>query len=205
VLEISLAERHRLIESGQIRHEELIRMEDFDDPMEAIDEFFNYTEWYILRSIDASWDQLGFAPDASAAWGIEQDHIATLPIGAAIEEGLKKNDIIWVTPDTSNLPLPCWFVYRNQKIYILSAEPQQRIPDAIHVREAQVSVRWKGRDARLVDFEAGVRVIGPENRDEFEEIGALLVAKRQGVQGSVDDVVQRWMASGVILELTPRL
>ncbi len=204
-IEVSLAERHRLIDAGQIPHEELIRMEDFDDPLEAVDEFFNYTEWYILRATEASWDQLGFVTEASSGWGPDQDHIATLPAGPAIEEGLKKNDIIWVTPDTSGQPLACWFVYRNGKIYILSAEPQQRIPDATHVREAHVSVRWKGRDARLVDFDAAVRVIRPERRDEFEEIGALLVAKRQGVQGTVEDIVERWMASGVILELTPRL
>jgi hypothetical protein len=57
----------------------------------------------------------------------------------------------------------------------------------------------------LVDFDASVRVIGPENTAEFEEIGALLVAKRQSVSGSVEDIVARWMAAGVILELTPRL
>ena len=67
-----------------------------------------------------------------------------------------------------------------------------------------MAVRWKGRDARLVDFEAAVRVIGPDRQDEFEEIGQLLVGKRQSVQGSVDDVIRRWMAQGVILELSPR-
>jgi len=96
-------------------------------------------------------------------------------------------------------------VYRNGKIWVLSAEPQQIIPDARNVREAQVALRWKGRDARLVDFDASVRVIGPENRAEFEEIGALLVAKRQSASGSVEDIIARWMSAGVILELTPRL
>jgi len=204
-IETSLAQRHKLIDSGQIPHEELIRMEDFDDPLEAVDEFFNYTAWYVLRAIEASWDQLGYIPEPTAGWGPDEDRAATLPVAPAIEEGLKKSDIIWVTPDTSNRSLPCWFVYKNGKIWVLSAEPQQVIPDAVHVREAQVAVRWKGRDARLVDFEASVRVIGPENPAEFEEIGALLVAKRQSVQGSVEDIVSRWMSQGVILELTPRL
>jgi hypothetical protein len=126
-------------------------------------------------------------------------------MGPAIEEGLKRSDIIWITPDTSNRSLPCWFVYKNEKIYVLSAEIQQLVPDARRVREAKVALRWKGRDARLVDFEASVRVIGPESSAEFEEIGALLVAKRQSVHGTVEDIVARWMSDGVILELTPRL
>jgi len=179
-------------------------MEDFDDPLEAVDEFFNYTAWYVLRAVDAEWDQLGYVPEASIGWTSDDDHEATLPVAAAIEDGLKRSDIIWVTPDTAERSIPCWFVYRNGKIYVLSAEPQQMIPDAAHVREAEVAVRWKGRDARLVDFEAAVRVIGPDRQDEFEEIGQLLVAKRQSVQGSVDDVIRRWMAQGVILELSPR-
>jgi hypothetical protein len=87
---------------------------------------------------------------------------------------------------------------------VLSAEDQQRIPDAAHVRKADVTLRWKGRDAKLVDFEASVRVIDRDSQDEFEQIGELLVAKRQSAQGSVDDIVGRWLSEGVILELTPR-
>jgi hypothetical protein len=203
-IETSLAQRHKLMDSGQIPHEELIRMQDYDDPLEAIDEFFNYTAWYVLHAIDSYWDQLGYAAEASTGWGPEEDREATLPVDAAIEQGLKKSDIIWVTPDTSPRPIPCWFVYRNGKIYVLSAEDQQRIPDAAHVRKADVTLRWKGRDAKLVDFEASVRVIDRDSQDEFEQIGELLVAKRQSAQGSVDDIVGRWLSEGVILELTPR-
>src|SRR6266545_558107 len=106
-IETSLAQRHKLIDSGQIPHEELIRMEDFDDPREAVDEFFNYTSWYVLRAVEAEWDELGYVPEPSARWGADEDRLATLPMAPAIEEGLKKSDIIWVTPDTSNLSLPC--------------------------------------------------------------------------------------------------
>jgi hypothetical protein len=203
-IETSLAQRHQLIDAGQIPHEELIRMEDFDDPLEAVDEFFNYTAWYVLRAIDADWNQLGYVPEPRVGWGPDEDREASLPVAAAIEDGLKRSDIIWITPDTADHAIPCWFVYRDGKIYVLSAEPQQQIPRATQVRKAEVSVRWKGRDARLVDFEASVRVIGPDRRSEFEEIGQLLVGKRQSVQGSVDEIVERWMANGVILELTPR-
>src|SRR2546429_9891639 len=61
-VETSLAQRHKLIDGGQIPHEGLIRIEDFDDPLEAIDEFFNYTAWYVLRAVDAQWGQLGHVP-----------------------------------------------------------------------------------------------------------------------------------------------
>ena len=78
-IETSLAQRHKLIDSGQIPHEELIRMEDFDDPLEAVDEFFNYTAWYVLRALDAEWNQLGYVPDATIGWDGEDDALAAGP------------------------------------------------------------------------------------------------------------------------------
>ncbi|MGH2708006.1 MAG: hypothetical protein ACRDJK_06890, partial [Actinomycetota bacterium] len=106
-VDVSLADRKRLIDSGEVADEELIRMEDFDDPLEAIDEFFNYTEWYVLRAIDAEWEELGYQADPSLGWTEDEDRVASLSVVAAIDEGLKRSDIIWLTPNTApKRPIP---------------------------------------------------------------------------------------------------
>jgi hypothetical protein len=204
-IETSLVQRQALIETGYLPHEELIRMEDFDDPLEAVDEFFNYTTWYVLRAIDASWHQFGYIPDATINWGPDDDATASAALTGGLDEGLSRSRMIWLTPDTSGVTLPCsLFLYRPGKIYVVSS-PEQRIPDALSVREAQVAVRWKGRDHRLVDFHASARAIGGQDSPSFEEVAREILKARGPVEGPVEETVHRWLDEGVILELTPHL
>lgn len=206
-IETALGHRQRLIEAGIISPEELIRMEDLDNPLDAIDTFFNYTTFYILKTIDASWQQIGYTADPSVGWDRGELAAASIPIDSALDEGLKKSDIMWITPDTSRdgRAIPCWFVYKDGKAYVLSGERQQIIPDAAHVRDAQVVTRWKGRDALMTEFKAAVRPITAASREEFTEIANLLLNKRQSVTGSPKSNLERLMRECVILELTPRV
>lgn len=206
-VEIALAHRHRLVEAGIVSEEELIRMEDYDDPLEAIDAFFNFTTLYILNTIGSSWEQFGYRPDETVGWDRGEQAAASIPIDAALAEGLKKSDIMWITPDTARdqRPVPCWFVYKDGKAYVLSGERQQVIADAAHVREAKVVTRWKGRDVRLTEFTAAVRPITASTGEEFAEIAQLLLNKRQSVKGTHEVNIERLMRECVILELTPRI
>lgn len=203
-IEVALAHRRRLIEAGVIPDEELIRMEDLDDPLDAVDSFFNYTEWYVLRALEAEWDQMGYHPDPSIGWTPDDDAAASFPIDQAIEEGLKKSDIIWLTTRRDRPPIPVWFVYKDSKAFVLSGEQQQVIPDARALRDVHVTTRWKGRDARMAEFDANVRVIAPDQAAEFEQVAGLLMAKRQSMRGTADEILDRWRRDCVILELTPR-
>lgn len=202
-VENALAQRKRLIDAGIIPPEELIRMEDLDDPIEAVDTFFNHTSFYVLKAMKAEWTQLGFSPDDSVGWAGDEKAAASHPTEAAIQEAFKKSDIIWVHPDTSTRPIPCWFVLKDGKAYVLSGERQQIVPGAERIRNARVTARWKGRDASLAEFDAAVRVITARD-PEFDEIAELMVGKRQSVTGSVEENVARWKRECVILELTPR-
>lgn len=206
-VEISLAQRQKLIERGIVREEELIRMEDYDDPLEAVDAFFNFTALYILKAVGAAWSQLGYQADPSVGWDETARDTASLPIDAAIEEGLRRSDILWLTPDTvlDGKPIPCWYVFTKEgRLFVLSGEPQQIIPDAARVRGAHVVTRWKGRDARLAEFAASVRALTATD-PEFNEVGHLLITKRQSVRGSAEETLERWRRQCVILELTPRV
>lgn len=207
-VQIALEHRRKTIEMGDIRDEEIIRYEDFDDPAEAVDAFFNYTNFYCLKSISAEWADVGYEADPSVGWTKDEISLATVPIDAAIDEGLKRSDIIWLTVDTdkSQRPTPCWFVYtKDKRLFVLSGEREQRLPGGDKIRNARVVTRWKGRDARMSEFDASVRVITPADRDEYFEIGELLVNKRQSATGTATENIERWMKQGVvILELTPR-
>lgn len=203
-VEVAWSQRRRLVDAGVIPQEELIRMEDFDDPIEAVDEFFNYTSFYVLKAIDASWSDLGYSPDPSVGWDRDQEVVASLPMEAAIDESLKKSDILWITPEGDSRPLPCWFVYRDGKAYVLSGERQQVIPRAARVRNAKVVTRWKGRDARMAEFDAYVRPITAADAGEFDELAEALLAKRQSVTGTPEENLERLRRECVILELTPR-
>jgi hypothetical protein len=205
-IEIALSQRRAKLDAGEAPDEEIIRYEDFDDPQEAIDQFFNYTALYCLKAAGVDWSGFSYTADPTIGWDQSASVAASLAVGSAIDEGLKRSDIIWLTPDTApNRPIPCWFVYtKDKRLFVLSGEREQLIPNAERVRNAQVVTRWKGRDARLAEFDASVRAISAEDKEEFVRIGELLVAKRQSVTGSSEENLERWMREAVILELTPR-
>lgn len=206
-VETSLAQRRAQIEAGLVPDEELIRMEDYDDPIEAVDAFFNFTVLYMLKARRLEFSALGYEADPSIEWSKLAQVQADLPVEAAIDQGLKKSDIIWITPDTdpNRRPVPCWFVYTKEgRLFVLSGERQQTIPNVESVRDVHVVTRWKGRDVRLAEFDASVRPITASDASEFEEIATLLLNKRQSVRETTDASIERWKRECVILELTPR-
>ena len=205
-IEIALGNRRAQIDAGLVPDEEIIRYEDLDDPIEAIDAFFNYTNFYCFRSTGNDWSEIGYTIDASVGWDEGATAIASLPIDAAVDEGLKRSDILWVAPNTApDRPIPCWFLYtKDKRLFILSGETQQTLPDVHRIRDVRVSTRWKGRDALMSEFDASVRLI-TRTDPEFDQVGELLINKRQSIMGSVEENLTRWKQEGtVILELTPR-
>ncbi len=207
-IETAHAVRRSQVEAGLVADEEIIRYEDFDSASEAVDEFFVYTSFYCLRSVEADWSQFGYVVDESLDWDDTEEpgpEKGPAPPAALVDEALRKSDILWLSVDTDpSKSIPCWFVYtKDKKLYVLSGEPQQIIPYAAHARSAHVVVRWKGRDAQMVEFDAGVRPITAADTERFEEVGHLLVAKRQSVRSSASETISSWMRDGVILELVP--
>jgi hypothetical protein len=207
-IETALAVRKSQVEAGLIADEEIIRYEDFDSASEAVDEFFVYTSFYCLRSVEADWSQFGYVVDESLDWGDTEPTApdkGPAPPAALVDEALRKSDILWLAADTDpSKSIPCWFLYtKDKKLYVLSGEPQQRIPYAAQARSAHVVMRWRGRDAQMVEFDADVRPITAANKEQFEQVGQLLVAKRQSIRSSASETIASWMRDGVILELVP--
>ena len=200
-VERSLAHRRALIEAGELPHEELIRMADYNDPFEAVDEFFNYTNWYVLRAVESSWDHLGYVPVDTINWGEEEDRIAARP---RLEHNLQTTETISLTLDgTDQAVATTSFVYHDGKIYVLS-EGEHAIPGAATARGARVSVNWRGRNPGVMDFHAAVQPISGATGSEFDALARRLATKQPPAGITQQEAVQRWRAHALILELTPR-
>src|SRR6266542_1985001 len=123
-----------------------------------------------------------------------------------VEDGLKKSDVAWigVEHESKDIAVPAWFVYRQGKIYVLSAkEPileEQTIPGLPDAEDLVVITRRKYRDTSLDRFHAAVRILdGPE----WEQAAQLLADRRRDRHGPPENAIKRWRDCCVIAELTP--
>jgi hypothetical protein len=124
------------------------------------------------------------------------------------EDGLKKSDVIWVGVERAGRDhaIPCWFVYRNGKIYVLHQREhgpdEQTIPGIEGSPEILVVTRRKLRDTALDRFFATPRKLqGPE----WEEMANVLVDRRRSRAGPPADALARWRTTCDIYELTPNV
>ena len=123
-----------------------------------------------------------------------------------VEDGLKKSDVAWmgIEYDGRDITIPAWFVYRQGKIFVLSAkEPsleEQTIPGLPEAKDILVITRQKYRDTSLERFHAAVRILeGPE----WDQAAALLADRRRDRHGPPEDAIKRWRDTCLIAELTP--
>ena len=127
----------------------------------------------------------------------------------AVEDGLKRSDIIWVGIEQNGKDhsVPVWFVYRQGKIFVLSQRKkiadgtlEQTVPGLASASDVIVVTRRKGRDTSLDRFNAVARVL---EGDEWEKAAALLADRRRDRHGPPQEAIERWRDSCDITELTP--
>jgi hypothetical protein len=183
---------------------QLVHYEDFATPDEAVRAFFDKAAWYTLIPTDKSWDDVTYTVADELDWAEAQTAVEAGSVGPGVQESLKKSTIIWLRwrEDGRDVTMPVWFVYDNKtsKIYVLSGERQQTIPGAEKLREVDVIFRWKGKNARIGDVPARVRVIPPG--PEWDEIAEKVAEKRLNIPGLPEDTARRWRDECVLLELS---
>ncbi len=181
---------------------ELAQYGDYATPEEAIRYFFNFAEWNVLMPTDQSWATVTYDISDNLPWGPEYSVVAEASLDAAVQESLKKSTIIWLRwrDDGQVHQMPVWFVSDQGKIYVLSGERQQLIPNARNLRECEVIVRWKGRNARVAELPATVHVVEPG--PEWDRIAEKIAEKRLNIPGVPEDTARRWRDECDILELT---
>jgi hypothetical protein len=181
---------------------ELAQYGDYATPQEAIRYFFNFAEWNVLMPTDQSWSSVTYDISDNLSWGPEYSTVAEASMDAAVQESLKKSTIIWLRwhYDGEVLQMPVWFVSDQGKIYVLSGERQQVIPNAKSLRQVEVIVRWKGKNARVAELPASVHLL--EQGPEWDRIAEKIAEKRLNIPGVPEDTARRWRDECDILELT---
>jgi hypothetical protein len=187
-------------DDGEIQ---LAKYGDYATPEEAMDSFFKFSGWHVLTASDLTWKDVVHRVSPDLGWSPHQMDLMEAKTDAAVQEGLKKGTIIWLrwkNEAGADVTMPVWFILDQGKIYVLSGERQQTIPHATSLRSVDVIVRWKGKQARVAEIPAAVRVLpqGPE----WDTIAEKIAEKRLNIPGLPEETARRWRDECHILELT---
>lgn len=184
---------------------QLLKYGDYATPSEALDEFFRQSSWYVLTATEKSWADVVFEVDDGVPWGEHQQVVAGAATSSAIQESLKKSTIMWLrwNAEGRQHTMPVWYIYdaKAERIFVLSGERQQKLPGAETMRECDVILRWKGKNAAVAELSAQVRVIRGDSPD-WDERADKIAEKRLNIPGLPEDTARRWRDECVILELT---
>jgi hypothetical protein len=179
---------------------------DYETTQEALEGFFNLSSWYVLTATDKTWADVVYEVRSPLVWSDQARALAGSSISAAVQESLKKSTIVWLRwqADGNEHTMPVWYVYDQKagKIYVLSGERQQTLPGAAGMRECDVIFRQKGKNVRVAEIPAGVRVL--ELGSEWDQIAEKIAEKRLNIPGLPEATARRWRDECVILELTLR-
>jgi hypothetical protein len=178
--------------------------QDYATPQEALRGFFNLASWYVLTPTDRTWDDVVLQMSPELDWGDRLEVLSGSSSAAPVQEALKKSTIIWMRWETGSEQhtMPVWYVNDKGRIYVLSGERQQTIPGAAELRECDVILRWKGKNARIAEIPAAVKVIEPG--PEWDQAAEKIAEKRLNIPGLPEETARRWREECVILELILR-
>ena len=182
---------------------ELAYYEQYEDPYRAIRGFFNLASWYVLTATDLTWNDVRYRLSDELQWPEHLQTLAGAETDKAVQESLKKSTILWLRYelDGQEITMPVWFLYDSKanKIYVLSGERQQTLAGADRIRQADVILRWKGKNAQVAELPADVRVL--EHGPNWDEVAEKIAEKRLNIPGLPEETARRWRDECVILEL----
>lgn len=185
---------------------ELAYYRDYATYQEAIEGFFHLSGWYVLTATDKGWPDVTYEVAPEIRWTEHHQAVSGTSTSAAVQESLKKSTILWMRWRHlgRTLTMPVWFLYDNKadKIYVLSGEREQTLPGAGQMRECDVILRWKGKNARVAELGADVRVIPPG--EEWDAVAERVAEKRLNIPGLPEETARRWRDTCHLLELSLR-
>lgn len=184
---------------------ELAYHRDYATPEEAIEGFFNLSSWYVLTATDKSWTDVVYELRPPLEWTEHDQFLVGGATNAAYQESLKKSTIVWLrwrVDAAGEHTMPVWYLYDQKvgKMYVLSGERQQTLPGAEHVRECDVIFRQKGKNVRVAEVPATVRVL--PHGDDWDAVAERIAEKRLNIPGLPEETARRWRDECHILELT---
>jgi hypothetical protein len=121
----------------------------------------------------------------------------------ASETALKKGSIMWVTipqRDGTSVSRPAWYVQQGSKLFVLTGEREQHLPNIEHCDVVRLTVKSKDINAAIGEMDADVRLV--DDAEEFERIAGLGLGERLNLPDG-QDALQRWVDTCKLVELTP--
>lgn len=122
----------------------------------------------------------------------------------ASEAALKKGSIMWVTipqQEGGTVSRPAWYVQQGTKLFVLTGEREQHLPNIEHCDVVRLTVKSKEINAAIGEMDADVRVV--DDDEEFQRIAGLGLGERLNLQDG-PDALARWTETCKLVELTPR-
>ncbi len=160
--------------------------------------------WRNRPATDRTWEDVVLQVAPELAWGDGLEVLSGSSGDAPVQEALKKSTILWMRWEAGSEKhtMPVWFVNDKGRIYVLSGERQQTLPGAAELRECDVIVRWKGKNVRIAEIPAAVKVIEPG--PEWDQAAEKIAEKRLNIPGLPEETARRWREECIILELILR-
>lgn len=179
---------------------------DYATPERAVDGFFKLAWWYVLIATGKEWSDVVYHASDQLTWEDRHRAMAGTSTSAAVQESLKKSTIVWLrwSDNGTERTMPVWYLFDNKsgRVYILSGERQQMLPGAERMRECDLIFRQKGKNVRVAEVPASVRIV-PLGA-EWDELAEKIAEKRLNIPGLPEETARRWRDQCVILELTLR-
>lgn len=135
------------------------------------------------------------APDSARHAGVLME---------ASEQALKKGSILWVSipqQDGSSVSRPAWYVQQGTKLFLLTGEGEQHLPNIEHCDVVRLTVKSKEVNAAIGEMDADVRLV--DDAEEFERVAGLGLGERLNLHDG-QDALARWVDTCTMVELTPR-
>nr|WP_245967082.1 hypothetical protein [Sphaerisporangium album] len=116
-----------------------------------------------------------------------------------IEEGAKKSSVLWVSlPGGDRL---AWHVWHDGAVYVVTGGGEQELPGLVEASRVTVTLRSKDNGARLIAFEADVRVVDQASPSEAGAVAALAKERLNAVDSA--GLTARWAARSSVVRLAP--
>ncbi|MFN2557003.1 MAG: hypothetical protein ABR592_09045 [Nitriliruptorales bacterium] len=136
------------------------------------------------------------APDSAVAAGV---------LGDVLDATLKKSAVIWLTipqPQGEPMTKPAWFVYQDDKVYVLTGPAEQDLTAIARAGEVTLTARSKEVRSRIASVPAKVRVVANDS-DEFDRVTQIALTTRLNLPDG-DAALERWKQTCTLVELSPQ-
>ena len=124
-------------------------------------------------------------------------------VESQLDEAMKKTGLVWVrATGPANRAIGLWHLWQNGNVYLLTGGIEQPAPAGLETgATAHVTARAKGKNARVLAFEASVDTLTPEP-EEWRTIAAALVPKRLNLPDG-EAAPGRWARECTLWRLQP--